>query len=207
LGAFALLELSVYLGKAYLGNDLTNQLGSLADPGVVASLAATLVLILILRIDTEVKRRIENAKSEKFFQLIIAAFAFIGFVVFWLAVRSIGFFVVNQMIHANQPYSTSSIFALISLALTANLCFTFCRTFERSALAGAKERTSNIIQSLLDTAIQAMIIGLIAFAPRYNDSAIIDVIGEAGFVSVFLSFVVAIAVLIFARRRGFQDWS
>jgi hypothetical protein len=197
----------VYLGKTYLGNDLTNQLKSFADPGVVASFAATLVLILILRVDIEVKRQIRNADSEKFFQLIIAAFAFIGFVVFWLAVRFLGFFIVNQMILPNQPYSTSNIFVVISLALTANLCFTFCRTFEESASARANKDTFNIIPSLLDTAVQAMIIGLIAFAPRYGDPNLIDVIGEPGFISVFLLFIVAIAVLIYARRKQFPDLS
>lgn len=195
------------------------------DWGAVASISALFVLISVLKLDKKVTSIYEKFKNYEgnVKYLIILLFLIVGFIGLWFAIRSFGTIVKNLLILQTEiirdenevakevlvgkDYTTSQIFLMLGYILTANLCFNLAKTFESLVQNSSFEESA---PRLLEALIQATIIGLIIFIPRYSDSALLDqlsgnnrVFGSILYVVILITLIAVLLLLIWFRKREF----
>ncbi len=194
------------------------------DFGSVSSLFVTFVIVLLFGMDTEIwcssrlaivgKSDSEVRKSS--LGIVILALGIVGIIGIWLTVRTIGLFVhryiIEVMVNSKPtfyPYFISDIFTMIGFILIANLCFTLLRTLRdvgNNANIGEKGDPMVLVQDLITTPIQAIIIGLVTIIPRYGDDLFLASVGGMnGYVTVvgvsLVSLVVLCGVWLYLRAK------
>jgi hypothetical protein len=189
------------------------------DWGGVSSLFMLILIIVFFRLDQEILNKLKPDYHDNFWNIIIIFFVLAGFISLWYALRTFGLFVKNSLII--QPatfdpfvYTTSQIFVILGFILTTNLCFTLARTFKK---IGAKPKEKKDIEPLKkdsvpylsEAIIQAVIIGLITFVPRYSDEFLLDsiggnnrVLGATMYVIILIALIATLLFLVYFRKKG-----
>jgi hypothetical protein len=139
---------------------------------------------------TEVIDDIKNAK-DSLWSLIFISTILGGFISFWLAIRASGYYIYTYISDEKFIFGIGNIFGILGYVLVANLCFSLYRTFKKIGLGGTDKEKGVATDALLDWAIQAVIIGLLVFLPRYSDGIFVDEIihGYPNFVILLMSMI------------------
>lgn len=119
----------------------------------------------------------------------------VGIIALWLSVRVCGLLSMKYLTVQNYPYNQYEIFNMIAYALAARLCFTL-----QASIRGedGKKRMAQIVNA----AMQAVLIGIITFLPKYDDSRLASQLGGAfGFVSVLLVMAITLVLLMYVTKR------
>lgn len=174
------------------------------DLGGLLSLGVTIVMIYISALKFKVHEDFFD-KLKKIHGLRIlptTILLLIGGIALWLAVRTIGFFVIKQYIFkVNYSIKPSDIFTMIAYVLTANLCFTLLE-----ALTLESDSKNEMIKGLIEVSLQATIIGFLTILPRYSDLTLLAAIGDSSnYVLIVITMLVSIVGLIFVRQRLIKE--
>lgn len=186
------------------------------DWGGFQSFLGFIAIILFFRIDDYVKTEYKKIKDiDNFTGFIILFFVIVGFFGLWFALRYFGLILKNSLIPLDSSfnYSPSEIFIMLGYVLTANLCFNLVKTFSDPDLV-KKSGFKKTAPKLLETLIQAIMIGLITFIPRYADPLLLDslsasntgsnrIFGSIIYVLVLITLIIVLLLMIWFRKREF----
>jgi hypothetical protein len=199
--AFAFL---VLLLPEVLGKDIFKSI----DPDGVASLFLLSAVILFLKLDRDIRKTLKTPYKSLGNGIIIIFFMIAGIIALWFTIRTFGLIIRQSLFlipDSDFNYTTSQIFFLLGYLLAANLCFSLAKTFQEI------EVKKDPIIKLLGAVIQAIIIGMITFIPRYADNSLVGVIGNGNasigeilYVIVLVTFVGSLLLLIRFRNHEFK---
>ena len=189
--------LSISISKYKIDNE-----GFLSLAFVIASLT---VFLFVTR--KSPKEFLETLKKVKIsYGLTLLFLAGIIFVGFWLTARLVGFYFYQYLFKDGFIYIQYQIFEMISYVLATRLCLTLFGTIMKDAL---KEGEDNrfIKSGYIDTAIQAVIIGIITVLPNYANTDILAKFGDTkdsqilGFLAFLITLVLILMILLYSRKK------
>jgi hypothetical protein len=135
--------------------------------------------------------------------LFLAGIIFVGF---WLTARLIGFYFYKYLFKDGFYYTQYQIFEMISYILATRLCLTLFETIKKDALE--EGHNNRFIKSgYIDTAIQAVIIGIITVLPNYANSSILERLGSTqdsqflGFLALLITLVLILMLLLYSKKK------
>lgn len=188
------------------------------DWGGIGSLLITLGFVLIFRIYEEAREIYKKKYEDNLWRIVILALLLTGLVGIWQTIRAICYYFVLYVKNVSFYYP-SDIFGMLAFVLTANVCFTLYRVFDKMARAekdvelgldkmeekvstSESHKEKDVELGLIGVLLQAIIIGLITLLPRlYDETFLKNLGGPVGYVSVFLVLVFAVVLLIVLRTR------
>jgi hypothetical protein len=175
------------------------------DTGGFASLLVAIAFSLGLKIDESVWEQLHELK-DNMWRVIILILALAGFFGVWLTLRVLGLYFTLYLSGATPSYHylASNIFSFISYALASNLCFSLVRTFSAIGRKELKEpkRINDLVPELLDTLLQAVLIGVLVFIPRFDDTTLLLAVGGIDhYLLILITLIATIVVLVYTRKR------